>query len=319
MTRQFLVLPVALLLAGVAVSAHAQGVELATSALPDAPLPTKVSYDPQASSSQTPAPPAPATQDQTQKSEDQVKKEEKQRIMGVVPNFNVSYSADVPPLTPSQKMRLAFRSAIDPFQFLAAGLDAGYSMETDSFGPQYTTVTNSAGKKVTTRQEGYGQGVEGFAKYFGASYADNFDGTIIGNALLPILLKEDPRYFRKGTGTVTRRILYSISTTVWCKRDNGTWGPNYANVIGNLAAGGISNLYYPSFDRGAGLTFNRGFQVTAEGTIGALTNEFLPDLTKHFLHRDVSGQKVDVTSGQTPTPAPTTPPVLAPPAPPPQP
>ncbi len=225
-------------------------------------------------------------------------------MLGVVPNFNVAYTSDLPPLTPKQKFHLAFRSATDPFQFAAAALDAAYSQATDDFGPEFDR--NKSGQIV--REEGYGQGLGGYGKRFGAAYADNFDGTIIGNALLPILFKEDPRYFRRGSGSVKSRMLYAISTTVWCKRDSGTWGPNYANVIGNLAAGGISNIYYPSSDRGAGLTITRGLTVTAEGTLGGLANEFLPDLTRHFLHREVSGQRVNVTAGSTPTPAPTAPP-----------
>ncbi len=220
-----------------------------------------------------------AAQPQTdrERSEAALKKEEKQRIMGVLPNFNITYDQNVPPLSPRQKFQLAFRSAVDPMQFVVAAVLAGVGQADDSF-------------------EGYGQGAQGYAKRFGAQYADNFDGTMIGNAVLPVILKEDPRYFRRGTGTIQKRMLYSISTAVWCKRDNGTWGPNYANVLGNLAAGGISNLYYPATDRGAGLVFSNALTVTWEGMVGGLANEFLPDLTRHFLHRDISGRKTSDVS-----------------------
>ncbi len=216
-------------------------------------------------------------QTERDRSEVELKKEEKQRIMGVLPNFNITYDQNVPPLSPRQKFQLAFRSAIDPVQFVVAAVLAGYGQATDSF-------------------EGYGQGAQGYAKRFGAQYADNFDGTMIGNAILPVLLKEDPRYFRRGTGTIKKRVLYSISTAVWCKRDNGKWGPNYANVLGNIASGGISNLYYPASDRGAELVFSNALTVTAEGMLGGLSNEFLPDLTRHFLHRDISGKKTSSVS-----------------------
>ena len=235
------------------------------------------------SGSQAPSPPAAgdaaSAQPQTdrERSEAQLKKEEKQRIMGVLPNFNITYDQNVPPLSAGQKFRLAFRSAIDPVQFGVAAVLAGYGQATDD-------------------HEGYGQGAQGYAKRFGAQYADNFDGTMIGNAILPVVLKEDPRYFRRGTGTIKKRVLYSISTAVWCKRDNGTWGPNYANVLGNFASGGISNLYYPASDRGLGLTLTNGVIVTAEGMVGGLANEFLPDLTQHFLHRDISGKKTSDVS-----------------------
>ena len=71
-----------------------------------------------------------------------------------------------------------------------------------------------------------------------------------------------------GSGSFTHRFLYSASTTVWCKRDNGTWGPNYANVLGNFISGGISNTYYPAADRGVEQTLDRALTVTAEGVIG---------------------------------------------------
>jgi hypothetical protein len=209
--------------------------------------------------------PPPSSQSQYEKAEQEIKQEEQQRILGLIPNFNTSNLQDAAPLTPGQKFGLALRSSIDPFQFVAAGLDAGYSQAVNDF-------------------PGYGQGALGYGKRFGAAYADQVSGTIWGNAIFPTLLHEDSRYFRKGSGSIKRRLLYSISTAVWAKRDNGTWGPNYANVLGNLAAGGLANLYYPSTDRGAGLTFQRAFTVTAEGMIGAAFVEFWPDISRHF-HR----------------------------------
>ena len=237
--------------------------------------------------------------------EEQVKKQEKQRTLGVMPNFNVAYDSNVPPLTPRQKISIAFHGSTDPYAFVIAGILSLYGQATDDHGPDYdVTVRNSSGMKVKVREEGYGMGVEGYAKRFGANYADSFDGNIIGNAFLPILLKEDPRYFRVGSGPKRHRFLFALESTVWCRRDSGTWGPNYANVLGNIAAGGISNLYYPSYERGAGLTFERGLVVTAEGAVGATLNEFLPDITRHLLHREVSGKKIDTT---TPTTAPALP------------
>ena len=191
----------------------------------------------------------------------QMLEEEHQRILGVVPNFNTSYIANAAPLTPKQKLQLAFKGALDPFEFVAAGLVAGYDQATDQF-------------------EGYGQGAQGYAKRFGASYVDSFDGAILGNAIFPILFHEDARYFRRGTGTKKRRALYALSTAFITKNDDGTWGPNYANVAGNIAAGGLSNIYYPSTDRGVALTFENAAVVTAEGDIGSLFIEFWPDISR---------------------------------------
>jgi hypothetical protein len=263
-----------------AVSAAGDGV-------PGAPLPQN-QQDSQTPEQNTQPPPPQKGETPAQSERDiaaqQVKQEEKQRIVGIVPNFNTSYISDAEPLSWRQKFGLAFRSSVDPFVFFAAAADAGVSQAQDSF-------------------PAYGQGASGFAKYFGASYVDDFDGTMIGNALLPALLRQDPRYFRKGTGTFKRRLVYSMVTTVWCKNDNGKWGPNYSNVVGNLAAGGISNLYYPAADRGASLTIERGLTVTAEGTIGAFFDEFWPDIARKVFSTHLKGLQPSIPP---PTPAPRT-------------
>jgi hypothetical protein len=233
---------------------------------------------PQAPSPQQTTPPPPPQDDQQQKSvsgvatgvsgqsdeaKEQLKKQEKQRVLGVIPAFNSVYEGKVPPLTPGQKMKLMFKSTTDVYVFAFAAVTAGIGQAQDSHAA-------------------YGQGMEGYAKRFGANYADTADGNFWGNAILPIVLHEDPRYFRLGTGTFTHRLLYSMSTTVWCHRDNGTTGPNYANVLGNLIAGGISNVYYPEADRGLGNTLQNAATVTAEGMIGAALIEFWPDIAEHY-------------------------------------
>ena len=205
-------------------------------------------------------------------SADVLKQEERQRILGVVPNFNtVESSAGVPSLSPGQKFHLMYKSSVDPFVFVADGFVAGLSQARNS-------------------NPGFGQGAEGYFKRFGASYLDTADGNLWGNAILPILFKEDPRYFRLGSGSLTHRFLYSAATTVWCKRDNGTWGPNYANVLGNFISGGISNAYYPAADRGLGQTVDGALTVTAEGVIGAEFVEFWPDISRHLFKKHQAAQ-----------------------------
>jgi hypothetical protein len=279
----------ALCMAG-AIRAQAQSTPASPSApsstaMPDAPAPAisddRKTWDQAAAGQQSP----PLTESQQEKAAQQVKQQEKQRIVGVVPNFNVSYDPDAAPLSRKQKLHLAFRTAIDPAAFGIAAFDAGLSQAQNDF-------------------PGYDQGAKGYAKRFGASYADNFDGTILGNAILPILLKQDPRYFRRGTGSFKSRLFYSLSTTVWSKSDNGKWGPNYSNVLGNLAAGGISNLYYPSSDRGASLTFERGFTVTAYGAFGGVFNEFWPDIAKKIFKDKMAKLQPKVPASATPIPAP---------------
>ena len=196
--------------------------------------------------------------------------EEKQRVLGVVPNFYVTYVADAVPLSSKQKFQLAWKSTIDPVTFAVTSATAGLEQATDFYS-------------------GYGQGAQGYGKRFGASYADTVIGTFIGSAILPSLLRQDPRYFYKGTGTVRSRILYSIATAVICKGDNGRWQANYSNIAGNFAASGIANAYYPASDRGASLTLESALiGIGATGAAGFLEEFVVPKLTPNFHRPDPS-------------------------------
>jgi hypothetical protein len=189
--------------------------------------------------------------------QEELTQEETQRVLGVIPNFYVTYVPDAPPLTRKQKYSLAWKSSIDPVTLLAVGVFAGVEQATNSFS-------------------GYGQGAQGYAKRYGAGFADSFIGTMIGGAILPAWWKQDPRYFYKGTGTTRSRALYAIATAVICKGDNGHWQANYSGIIGGLAAGGISNLYYPASSRdGVELTFEDALIGTGENAVGNLFQEFV--------------------------------------------
>ncbi|MGO9339604.1 MAG: hypothetical protein ACLPY1_19060 [Terracidiphilus sp.] len=268
---------------------------ISSATLPEAPQPQlapdadteqdQQTQTPQTQTSPQPAPPAPApaaqgssssqagaqqsdTESQRQKAEEQIKEQEKQRTLGVIPAFNISYRSDAVSLTAGQKMRLAFHSSVDPVAFAAAFLVAGYHEALDD-------------------DTGFGWGWKGYGKRSGAAYLDAFDGTIIGNGILPAVLHQDPRYFRLGHGTTKHRILYALSTNVMCKHDNThKWEPNYSNVAGNIISGAISNLYYPSSNSGIGQTITNGLTVTAEGGFGSLFQEFWPDISRRFLHKD---------------------------------
>jgi hypothetical protein len=196
--------------------------------------------------------------------QEQVRLEETQRVLGVIPNFYVVYDHSAAPLTSKQKFNLAWKSLIDPVTFLGVGASAGLEQATNSF-------------------KGYGQGAQGYGKRFGAGYADGFTNTMIGGAILASWWKQDPRYFYKGTGTIRSRALYAIAMAVMCKGDNGKWQVTYSALAGGLAAGGISNLYYPAADRsGVGLTFANFGIGTGEGAIQNLIQEFvIRRLTPH--------------------------------------
>ena len=164
-----------------------------------------------------------------QMAEAQIKDQEKQRVLGV-PNFYVTYVPNAAPLDTKQKFELAWHSIVDPVTIGFVGATAGVQLAANQYS-------------------GYGQGAQGYGKRFGASYADVAISTFLGGAVLPSLFKQDPRFFYKGTGSKRSRVLYAIEASVMCKGDNGHWQLDYSALAGSLAAGGISNLYYPPQDR----------------------------------------------------------------------
>lgn len=191
--------------------------------------------------------------------QEEIKEEEKQRVLGVIPNFYVSYVPDAAPLTPKQKFQLAFRSVIDPATFFITGAAAGIEQADNQFS-------------------GFGVGAAGYGKRYGAAYADNVTSTFLGGAVLPSLLHQDPRYFYKGTGSIKSRILYAIANAVICKGDNRHWQPNYSEIVGGFAAAAISNLYYPSQNR-------NGLDLTFENTAIGIGSVAAANILQEFVVR----------------------------------
>lgn len=242
--------------------------ELAETTLPQSPTPAGSSTGSSSStqSAEQQAKQPNSTEDDEARRRREIAEQEKQRLLGIVPEFNLVSSGEAAPIGPKEKFSLFIHSAFDPFQFVLAGIDSGIEQAENTY-PEWH------------------QGFAGFAKRYGASYADSFDGNLWGNAILPSVLHQDPRYFRIGTGTFKHRLMLSMLSTVRCKGDNGKWEPNYSNVLGNIIGGAVSNVYYPASQRGVGLTFERGLTVTAEGTFGAFLEEFYPDYMKWKQHR----------------------------------
>jgi Carboxypeptidase regulatory-like domain len=196
----------------------------------------------------------PATVDIAQ---DEIKVEEQQRVFGVIPNFYVTYVANAAPLTPRQKFQLAWKTSIDPVSFGVTAIVAGVEQSQNDFG-------------------GYGQGAKGYAERYGAAYGNFVIGTYIGSAILPSILKQDPRYFYKGTGSKRSRVLNALAQAVICKGDNGHWQANYSGLIGGLAASGISNIYYAPKDRdGLGFTFENTLIGIGSTAVTNLLQEFV--------------------------------------------
>src|SRR5262249_3158964 len=186
---------------------------------------------------------------------EQLKAEEHQRVLGFVPNFYVSYEKNPAPLTAKMKFQLALRVSTDPVT--AAGI----------FG--------MAGIRQAADSPRYGQGWGAYGKRFGATAADGFSGIMIGGAILPSLLHQDPRYFYQGTGTTASRIRHAMFSPFVTRSDSGKSMPNYSSLGGDLAAAGISNLYFPRSNRGVGLDFGNFAIGTAERIGASLAQEFI--------------------------------------------
>lgn len=214
----------------------------------------------------------------TEVADEQLKLQETQRLLGFVPNFYVSYIPHAVPLNSRQKFGLSFKYVIDPVTFAITGATAGIRQAQDTF-------------------DEYGTGAAGYGKRFAASYADLVTGTFLGSAVFPSILKQDPRYFYKGSGAIWSRALYAMANAVICKGDNQRWQPNYSGIAGSLASGGISNLYYPSNKQGAGLIFENAAIGLAEAAVQNILQEFvLPKVTPHLSKRiNSNGQSAPQT------------------------
>lgn len=186
----------------------------------------------------------------------QVNEELKQRAFGILPNYSVSYIWNAAPMKPALKFKLAFRAATDPVTFLVSGIVAGVEQSHNTF-------------------PGYGQGFEGYAKRYGASYGDSFTAFMLSHAVLPVVFHQDPRYFYQGSGSVRSRLFHALSSTFVSRGDNGRPMPNYSEVLGSFAAAGISNLYRAPGDRQTGLTLRNGFIILGGNMATNVLREFL--------------------------------------------
>jgi hypothetical protein len=195
-----------------------------------------------------------ATEEQV--AEVQIHAEEKQRILGIAPDFYSSYIWDAAPLDAHQKFVLASKSAFDPVAFLSIAAVAGIE--------QWRNI-----------YPGYHQGAEGYAKRYGASFGDEAIGRFFASAIYPSLFRQDPRYFYKGSGTKTQRAEYAISRAFVTRGNNGKSQPNYSLFLGRLTAGAIANLYHDPSDRGAALTFENAFLNIGGHAFDNLAREFL--------------------------------------------
>lgn len=264
-----------------------------TDASPAMSAPAALPEDPSASLPQS----GPVQEGQTEsqrkarqhaKAEKEVKQEETQRLLVVVPNFNTVLSGRATPLDKGQKTELAVHATFDPFNFVSAVLLAGLS-------------------EYEGTNRGYGWGPGGYFKRVGANLADVFDSTMLAGAVYPILLRQDPRFFRKATGPIKARIRHALLAPFVCLGDNGRSQPNYSNLLGNFTAGALSNVYYPAQDRGVSLSLINSSIVMVEGSLGNIGLEFAPDVEAYWKRRH--------SKDSSPTPASDSPDAAIPPLP----
>jgi hypothetical protein len=175
----------------------------------------------------------------------------------------VSEASRAEPLTVGQKLQLSVYNTVNPYPIAAAAVNAGISQAAD---------TNS----------GYGQGAEGYGKRFGAAYASNASTQFFGTFVYPSLLRQDPRYFRKETGTNGSRFGYALSRVFVTRNDSGSSGPNVSLWAGAATSAAISNLYYPPGDRSAGDAVKRaGISLATQAGFNVM-KEFWPDIKRKF-------------------------------------
>jgi hypothetical protein len=186
---------------------------------------------------------------------EQIKAEEKQRFIGVIPNFYISYVHDPAPMTTKQKFSLASHDTFDPVSLIGVGLAAGIEQANNTYA-------------------GYGEGAAGYGKRFAAKFGDGRTSDFLSHAVFPSLFHQDPRYFYQGTGSVKSRMLHAASFAIITRSDSGKPMPNYSYFLGDIGSGAISNLYYPHADRGIGLVFTNAAIGIAGKAGGTIIREF---------------------------------------------
>jgi hypothetical protein len=188
---------------------------------------------------------------------------ESKRLLGIIPNYRTSPSLqNYEPLTTAEKFKIASEDAFDRGTFGLALI----------FGAE---------GQLTNANRSFGQGAAGLARYWGASYGDFAIGDYMTEAIFPTLLRQDPRYFRRGTGSGWSRLGYAVGQIFWTHRDSGGTQFNYSEVVGNSVAVAISNSYYANNRTAGDAASKLGMQLGVD-TASNVLKEFWPDLERKF-------------------------------------
>jgi hypothetical protein len=205
------------------------------------------------------------TPDEAEIAEAQIKVQEQQRIIGIIPNYFVNYDANAAPLNTKQKFELTWKGFVDPAAFVGI-------------------VINAAIGQVRNTNPGFGRGAQGYAKRSGAAYADFVTGRIIDKVVMPTVFKQDPRYFYKGTGSARSRAFYAISRSVMCRGDNKQAQVCYSSLISHFASASVTNFYYPPADRNSS-------RVILENAVIGIGGHAVGNLLQEFVARKLTRKK----------------------------
>jgi hypothetical protein len=210
-----------------------------------------------------PFPDAPQPQSEAHSTDGQQKprlKPSPNHIFWIIPNYRADEnSGPFQPLRPGQKFRMGFDDSFDPSAFLVAGVFAGIA-------------------EAQNQYRDFGDGAPALGKYYAAAFADQAIGNMMTEAIFPVALHQDPRYFVKNRGGIWRRMGYAISREVVTRGDDGANHFNTSEVAGNAVAAGISTLYYPASDRTFGNVANKwGEQIGLDAFFNVM-KEFWPDV-----------------------------------------
>jgi hypothetical protein len=199
-------------------------------------------------------------------SADQPEQKESKRILWIIPNYRTSPSiVDFQPLSAGEKFKIAAKDAFDPGTFALAGAFAGE-------------------RQLNNSNKSFGQGAAGFGKYYGAAYADFAIGDFMTEGVFPTLLHQDPRYFRKGTGSGWSRLGYAMGQIFITHGDNGRKQFNYSEILGNSTAVAISNAYYKDNRTAQDGVSSLGVQLGVDMAANVL-KEFWPELERKLHHK----------------------------------
>jgi hypothetical protein len=190
-------------------------------------------------------------------------KEQHPRLFWIVPTYSVSNGKLQARLSSHEKFRIFVKNAVDPFTLGYTAIEAGVAHASDDLS-------------------GYG-GAAGYGKQFGAGLADETSGGFFRTYVFSSMLHQDPRYFRRGSGPLKKRLAHAIIRPLITGKDSGGHAFNWSGLFGSTAASSLSNAYYPAGERGVGPTFKRVAFSIPSSVIDHLIDEFGPDLEKQFL------------------------------------